>query len=457
MNPLNNDTIAAIATNPFNSGIGIIRISGSTALSVISKIFRSKSGRREFASHTINYGHVMDGDRVVDEVLVSVMKAPKTYTCEDVVEINCHGGMVCVNAVLELVLKNGVRLALPGEFTKRAFMNGRIDLTQAEAVVDVINATTETALSMSSNNLRGQLRDIISKLRGQISLALAAIETGIDYPEHEREISDVGIEEIIKESLEKINGLIRRFQASQLMRLGISTVILGRPNVGKSSLLNYLVGEERAIVTPTAGTTRDIITETVNVDGLPLALMDTAGIRAGGDEIEQIGIERAKAAALKAELLLVVIDGSVSLTDDDLELLSLARTKKSVVIVNKTDLKQKVDSERLKFVCGEDSLLFISLRNGFGVDSLFSRIKDMFALSGFDGDREVMVSARHKVLLESAAESLRLAYDGLMAGLTDDILSIDLMGAYKSLGEIVGEEYDDDIINRIFSEFCLGK
>lgn len=461
-------TIAAISTALSESGIGIVRISGPEAVMVGDRVFRSPGGRThlsEVPSHTIHYGYIVDSDgEPVDEVLVSVMRAPKTYTAEDVVEINCHGGVYAVRRVLETVLAHGARMAEPGEFTKRAFLNGRIDLSRAEAVMDVIESKNRFALKNALSQVRGSLYEKISSLRSEILTATARIEAALDDPEH---LSlDGYAEELEKENqrwIDELDGLISSFENGRMIQDGIRTVIVGKPNAGKSSLLNLLLGEERAIVTDIAGTTRDVITEYANLDGITLMITDTAGIRDTDDPVEKIGVDRARKSLEDADLVLFVLDTSTIIDKNDLNVLSSIRNKPCILIANKSDLPQKMDETEIRkslnhnFVEKLPFILF-SVHNKTGLRELTDTIRQMF-FSGRLNDREdvVITNARQKELLVDAKESLLRLSDSIRGQMSEDFFTIDLTGAYESLGEVIGEETGEDLINEIFSNFCMGK
>ncbi len=450
------DTIAAISTQIGNSGISIIRISGEDTLSILKRIFKTKS---KLESHTINYGYIYDGENLIDEVLVSVMLAPKTYTREDIAEINCHGGVITTTRILETVLKNGARLAEKGEFTKRAFLNGRIDLSQAEAVIDIINAKTNLSQSAAINQLEGKLSKKIKAIREEILAMLANIEASIDYPEHDMERLNIeNISEISKKILDKVNELIKTSESGKIISEGIETVIIGKPNVGKSSLLNRILEQERAIVTDIPGTTRDTIEEFVNIRGILLKIIDTAGIRNTEDKVEIIGIEKSKQYAQNADLVLLLIDRSDVLCDIDFELLEEMKNKKLILILNKNDLPQKADIELLRKYIDEKNIISLSLVNNSGIEDLFDKIQEMFFNNEINLSSDVLITnVRHKNSLVNSANSLKNVLASIENGFTEDFLSIDLKDAYSYLGEITGETLDENIIDRIFAEFCLGK
>lgn len=455
------DTIAAVATAMTASGIGIIRISGPESRNITGKIYRSKGGKKkieEVASHTINYGFIWDKEELIDEVLVMVMDGPRSYTGEETVEIDCHGGVLAMKRVLETVIKYGARPAEPGEFTKRAFLNGRIDLSQAEAVIDVINAQNEYALKSSVSQLRGNIQRIIREIREQIIYQIAYIESALDDPEH---ISIDGYGDTLRGETELIKGKIDRLldtvREGKLMKEGIKTVIVGKPNAGKSSLLNTLVGEERAIVTDIAGTTRDILEETIVLHGISLRMMDTAGIRSTDDVVEKIGVGKAIENAKDADLILYVVDASIPLDENDREIIGLLRDKKAVVILNKTDLKQVVFEEDLKELV-EHPIVSISAKEEEGIDRLEQQIKELFFAGKITFNDEIYITnMRHKTALEEAKKSILLVENSIDMGLPEDFYSIDLMNAYEALGSIIGEAVGEDLVNEIFSKFCTGK
>nr|WP_317363396.1 tRNA uridine-5-carboxymethylaminomethyl(34) synthesis GTPase MnmE [uncultured Blautia sp.] len=456
-----NDTIAAVATAMTASGIGIIRISGPDSRAITGKIYRSKGGKKrieEVPTHTINYGFIWDGEEMIDEVLVMVMDGPRSYTGEDTVEIDCHGGVLAMKRVLEIVVKYGARPAEPGEFTKRAFLNGRIDLSQAEAVIDVINAKNEYALKSSVSQLRGAVQKVIREIREQIIYQIAYIESALDDPEH---ISIDGYGERLQEETgaikEKINRLLDTVKEGKLMKEGIKTVIVGKPNAGKSSLLNILVGEERAIVTDIAGTTRDILEETIVLHGISLRMIDTAGIRNTEDVVEKIGVGKAIEYAKDADLVLYVVDASIPLDENDREIIKLLEDKKAVIILNKTDLKQVVEERDLRELA-DHPVVSISAKEEEGIDRLEQQIKEMFFEGNLTFNDEIYITnVRHKAALEEAKRSILLVEDSIEMGMPEDFYSIDLMNAYEALGSIIGEAVGEDLVNEIFSKFCTGK
>lgn len=454
-------TIAAISTAMSASGIGIVRISGEDAMEVISRIYRSKGGKKrikEVPSHTIHYGYIYDEEELIDEVLVMIMRAPRTFTGEDTVEIDCHGGVFAMKRVLETVLKNGAEIAGPGEFTKRAFLNGRMDLSQAEAVMDVIQAKNEYALRSSIDQLKGSVQKAICDIRKKIIYHIAYIESALDDPEH---ISLEGypqelLEVVDKEQLE-IKKLLKSSSDGKMIQEGIQTVILGKPNAGKSSLLNLLLGENRAIVTDIAGTTRDILEEYITLHGITLKIVDTAGIRETEDIVEKIGVDRAREMAQKADLILYVVDSSVPLDSNDEEIMSMLNGKKAIILYNKTDLKAAIEIDRLREKAGHP-VIPISAKEETGITELEEKIKDMFFGGELSFNDEVYITnARHKAALEEADKSLDLVRNSILGGLPEDFFSIDLMNAYENLGKILGESVGEDLVNEIFSKFCTGK
>lgn len=461
-----NDTIAAIASGMTASGIGIVRISGPGAFPVLKEIFVPARGDDplSFPANTIHYGWIAE-DRggsadktVIDECLVMAMRAPRTYTTEDTVEIDCHGGPYVMRKVLECVIRHGARIAEPGEFTRRAFEGGRIDLTEAEAVMDVIGAKNEDALACSLRQLRGSVRDEITALRGEIMDELAYIEAALDDPEHyDLTGYPAELSGRIEPLCRRIDKLAASFDEGRLLRDGILTVIIGKPNAGKSSLLNALAGEDRAIVTDIAGTTRDVLEEQVVLDGVTLRLLDTAGIREARDEIEKIGIGRARKYAAEADLVLAVIDASVLPDDNDREILELASGCRSIILLNKSDLPQAVTPETLSLPANQ-KVLTVSARRGDGISALGGTIRDMFFSGGISFHEEtVLTTARQRDAVMRAGNSLKLVRESIREKLPEDFFSIDLMDAYRALGEAIGEEVDDDLVNTVFEKFCMGK
>ena len=455
------DTIAAIATASGNSGIGIIRVSGDEAVEIVDKIFKSVNSDKKLVnvkSHTINYGHIVDNDKVIDEVLVSVMNGPHSYTGEDVVEINCHGGMIVIRKILEIVLKNGARTAEPGEFTKRAFLNGRMDLSQAEAVMDVINAKNEFALSSSIEQLNGRVSEKIKSLRKKIIYNIAFIESALDDPEH---ISIDGYSDKLSKILEEVNGelsrLINNFDNGRIVKEGVKTVILGKPNAGKSSLLNLLLGEERAIVTDIEGTTRDTLEESINLNGVFLNLIDTAGIRDSEDVVEQIGVNKAKELAEKSDLVIFVADASKELDENDKEIINLIKDKQAIVLLNKSDLGTIINEKNVSEFDNKPVITF-SAKTGDGLDELENKIRDLFYEGKVKYNDELYITnARQKESLINAKNSIEEVIKSVENDMPEDFYSIDLMDAYTYLGQIIGESVEDDLVNEIFSKFCMGK
>lgn len=458
---IHTDTIAAIATAMGNSGIGIVRISGEEAVAVADRIFKEK-GKQETLegspSHTIHYGYIYDGDQVVDEVLVMLMRGPRSFTAEDTVEIDCHGGMLVTRRILETVLKAGARLAEPGEFTKRAFLNGRIDLSQAEAVIDVINAKNEYALKSSVGQLRGSVSKKIKGLRERILYEIAFIESALDDPEH-ISLDGYGGKLLtgVRAMEKELSGLIRSSASGRVVSEGIRTVILGKPNAGKSSLMNVLVGEDRAIVTDIAGTTRDILEEHIYLQGISLNVVDTAGIRSTSDVVEKIGVERAMEAARDADLIIYVVDGSRELDENDLQIMELIRERKAVVLLNKSDLEPVVSLEEIAEKSGH-RVISISAKEETGIDQLEEEIKSLFYEGEIDFNDQILITnVRHAEALREAYYSIRMVENSIESGMPEDFFSIDLMNAYEKLGLIVGESVEDDLVNEIFSKFCMGK
>ncbi len=467
------DTIAAIATAVSDSGIGIIRISGSDALLVADKVYRSPKNQKKLsqaASHTIHYGYIYDEDELIDEVMVAVMLSPHSYTTEDTVEINCHGGILVMNRILETVLHHGARLAQPGEFTKRAFLNGRIDLSKAEAVMDLIHSKNEFAMKASVNQLKGSVSAKVRSLREDILYEIAFIESALDDSEH------ISLEGYPDKLMAKTRGLSQELKKlidsadnGKMLKDGIRTVILGKPNAGKSSLLNVLVGEDKAIVTSVAGTTRDVLEESIKLHGIGLNMIDTAGIRDTEDEVEKIGVEKARKYANQADLVIYVVDSSRELDENDEEIIELIRDKKVIVLLNKTDLEPVVTEEQIKDKFREiyegeekhdDSLHVIrtSTKDNTGIDEFEKTIQDMFFAGRIAVNDEIYITnQRHKEALVEAYDSLKMVQKSLEDEMPEDFYSIDLMSAYASLGRIIGEEVGEDLVNEIFSKFCMGK
>lgn len=457
------DTIAAISTPPGEGAISIVRLSGDQAVQLADKVYQSGNKRlSEVPSHTIHYGHIVDpkSNQLVDEVMVSVMRAPKTFTREDVVEINCHGGIVVVNQILQLLLREGARLAEPGEFTKRAFLNGRVDLSQAEAVMDLIRAKTDKAMGLALNQLDGNLSALIRSLRQEILETLAQVEVNIDYPEYDdvEELTTKLLLEKAQMIQQRIQALLATSKQGKVLREGLSTAIIGRPNVGKSSLLNHLLREEKAIVTDIAGTTRDVIEEYVNVRGVPLKLIDTAGIRETEDVVERIGVERSRKASAEADLILLVLNQSEPLTAEDEQLLEATSGLKRIILLNKTDLPAQLEQEKLKKLIENEPVFSISVAKNDGLDRLESAISDLF-FSGETGERDAtyVSNTRHIALLEKASLSLEEVIAGIDSGMPVDLVQIDMTRCWDYLGEVVGDSVQDELITQLFSQFCLGK
>ena len=472
-----NTTIAAISTAMSNSGIGIVRMSGSDSFGIADKIYKGKRDKKlsDQKSHTIHYGYIMDCEDTVDEVLVMLMRGPHSYTGEDTVEINCHGGVYIVKRILEILIKNGARPAEPGEFTKRAFLNGRIDLSQAEAVGDLIVSQNEYALQSSLHQLKGNLKEKISNIRNEIIYHTAFIETALDDPEH---ISVDGygkkLKIVVDKLMNEIKVLLNTCDDGRIIKEGIQTVILGKPNAGKSSLLNVLIGEDRAIVTDIAGTTRDVLEEHINLQGISLNIMDTAGIRSTKDVVEKIGVEKAKSYADKADLILYVIDASSPLDKNDEEIFGIIQDKPSIILLNKSDLDMIVTEENVKKTYFASNLakennfkeikkfttpiIEVSAKNNLGIEKLEEVLKNMFFEGNLSFNDEIYITnIRHKTALQDAYASLQRVIESIDSGMPEDFYSIDLLDAYESLGSITGETIGEDLVNEIFSKFCMGK
>ncbi|MCL2719466.1 MAG: tRNA uridine-5-carboxymethylaminomethyl(34) synthesis GTPase MnmE [Lachnospiraceae bacterium] len=467
-----NDTIAAPATAMINSGIGIIRISGANTIKITSNLFPDLE---KMKSHTIRYGFLIDGENIIDEVMVSLMKAPNSYTREDVVEINCHGGTRMMNSILECLVKNGARLAEPGEFTKRAFLNGRIDLAKAEAVMDIISSKNDFALKSSVSQLRGAISVAVKGLREEILYQIAYIEAALDDPEY---FSLDGYCEELTEKIEVIinslNRLLKSAEQGKVLKEGINTVIVGKPNVGKSSLLNFLIGEERAIVTDVAGTTRDILSESVVMDGFMLNIIDTAGIRQTEDEVEKIGVERTLKYAAEADLIIYLLDSSTEIDENDRRISELIKNKKVITLLNKVDLCSNINGFELADIVNriyphvdnlgdksenpQSTIIRTSIKDGTGITEFSEAVKKMFLRGEIDNEEEVYITnLRHKEALIKALESIQQVKQSLDKKMPEDFLTIDMMNAYENLGKIIGEQVDDDLVNEIFGKFCVGK
>ena len=455
------DTIAAIATPGSGSGIGVIRISGENAIEVADKIFQPKNKNKrlpEQPTYTIHYGNIVDGDELLDEVIVLLMRGPHSYTAEDTVEIDCHGGTFVMRKILELVIRNGARPAEPGEFTKRAFLNGRIDLSQAEAVMDVIEAKNNYALQSSLGQLKGSLLEMIREMREKILYEIAYIESALDDPEHiSLDGYPVELGEKVDNLLKIAGDLLKSSQNGRVLREGIRTVIVGKPNAGKSSLMNVLVGSNRAIVTDMAGTTRDILEEQIQLKGLNLNIVDTAGIRKTDDPVEKIGVERAKKAMLDADLILYVVDSSADLDENDEEIISFLQDQNAIILLNKADLPSALTVEKMQERLQKPTVS-ISAREETGMDELSDLIEHMF-LSGeiSFNDQVYLTNMRHQAAMEQVQSSLRKVKESISLGMPEDFFSIDLMDAYEALGSIIGESVGEDLVNEIFSKFCMGK
>lgn len=456
------DTITSISTPMGEGAIGIVRLSGPQAVEIADKLYKGKHLLNDVPSHTINYGHIIDPEskEVVEEVMVSVLRAPKTFTREDIIEINCHGGILTINRVLELTMTYGARMAEPGEFTKRAFLNGRIDLSQAEAVMDFIRSKTDRASKVAMNQIEGRLSDLIKKQCQSILEILAQVEVNIDYPEYD-DVEDATTEFLLEQSKEikqEINRLLDTGAQGKIMREGLSTVIVGKPNVGKSSMLNNLIQDNKAIVTEVAGTTRDVLEEYVNVRGVPLRLVDTAGIRETEDIVEKIGVERSRKALSQADLILFVLNNNEALTQEDYTLYEVVKNEDVIVIVNKMDLEQNIDINEVKDMIGDTPLIQTSMLKQEGIDELEIQIRDLF----FGGevqnqDMTYVSNSRHISLLKQARQTIQDAIDAAESGVPMDMVQIDLTRTWEILGEIIGETASDELIDQLFSQFCLGK
>ncbi|HCY9601498.1 TPA: tRNA uridine-5-carboxymethylaminomethyl(34) synthesis GTPase MnmE [Staphylococcus aureus] len=456
------DTITSISTPMGEGAIGIVRLSGPQAVEIADKLYKGKHLLNDVPSHTINYGHIIDPEskEVVEEVMVSVLRAPKTFTREDIIEINCHGGILTINRVLELTMTYGARMAEPGEFTKRAFLNGRIDLSQAEAVMDFIRSKTDRASKVAMNQIEGRLSDLIKKQRQSILEILAQVEVNIDYPEYD-DVEDATTEFLLEQSKEikqEINRLLDTGAQGKIMREGLSTVIVGKPNVGKSSMLNNLIQDNKAIVTEVAGTTRDVLEEYVNVRGVPLRLVDTAGIRETEDIVEKIGVERSRKALSQADLILFVLNNNEALTQEDYTLYEVVKNEDVIVIVNKMDLEQNIDINEVKDMIGDTPLIQTSMLKQEGIDELEIQIRDLF----FGGevqnqDMTYVSNSRHISSLKQARQTIQDAIDAAESGVPMDMVQIDLTRTWEILGEIIGETASDELIDQLFSQFCLGK
>ncbi|AOS00520.1 tRNA uridine-5-carboxymethylaminomethyl(34) synthesis GTPase MnmE [Bacillus subtilis] len=458
------DTIAAISTPMGEGAIAIVRLSGPEAIQIADKIYKGPKGKTlsSVESHTIHYGHIVDrpSDRVVEEVMVSVLKAPRTFTREDVIEINCHGGIVTVNQVLQLALREGARLAEPGEFTKRAFLNGRIDLSQAEAVMDLIRAKTDRAMNVAMNQMEGRLSALVRRLRSEILETLAHVEVNIDYPEYD-DVEEMTHQILVEKATavkKEIEALLRTSEQGKILREGLSTVIIGRPNVGKSSLLNSLVHEAKAIVTDIPGTTRDVIEEYVNVRGVPLRLVDTAGIRETEDIVERIGVERSRQVLKEADLILLVLNYSEELSEEDVKLFEAVEGMDVIVILNKTDLEAKIDTERVRELANGRPVVTTSLLKEEGINDLEEAIQLLFYTGAIEsGDLTYVSNTRHISILQQAKRAIEDALSGIEQDVPIDMVQIDLTRCWELLGEIIGDSVHESLIDQLFSQFCLGK
>ena len=454
-------TIASISTAPGIGGIGIIRMSGEKTFEILEKIFKPKTEQRieDIKGYTIKYGHIIENKEIIDEVLVSYFKAPRSYTTENMCEINSHGGNIIVKKILEMCLKNGAELAEPGEFTKRAFLNGRIDLAQAESVIDVINAKSEKEAKSGIKQLEGYLSSEIKGIKQEILDVLVNIEVTIDYPEYDTpEVQEQEIMQMLESVGNKLEKLEKSFDNGKIIKDGIKTAIIGKPNAGKSSLLNAILKEDRAIVTDIAGTTRDTIEEFVTINGIPLNLIDTAGIREASDEVEKIGVEKSIKQAKDADLIIAIFDSSKDLTDEDLEILELIKNKKSIILLNKSDLNAKINENDSRFTEITDNIIKISALNKTGIDLLYEKISNMFNLNEINLDNDILITnIRHKNIISKSLDNVKKSKEALEMNLPIDIITIYIKNVLEDLGEITGEVVTEDIINEIFSKFCLGK
>ncbi len=454
-------TIASISTAPGIGGIGIIRMSGEKSFEILGKIFQPKTVQKieDIKGYTIKYGHIVENEEIIDEVLVSYFKAPRSYTTENMCEINSHGGNIVVKKILEMCLKNGAELAEPGEFTKRAFLNGRIDLAQAESVIDVINAKSEKEAKSGIKQLEGYLSSEIKGIKQEILDVLVNIEVTIDYPEYDTpEVQEQEIKQMLESVGNKLEKLEKSFDNGKIIKDGIKTAIIGKPNAGKSSLLNAILKEDRAIVTDIAGTTRDTIEEFVTINGIPLNLVDTAGIRESSDEVEKIGVEKSIKQAKDADLIIAIFDSSKDLTDEDLEILELIKNKKSIILLNKSDLNAKINENDSRFTDITDNIIKISVLNKTGIDLLYEKISNMFNLNEINLDNDILITnIRHKNIISKSLDNVKKSKEALEMNLPIDIITIYIKNVLEDLGEITGEVVTEDIINEIFSKFCLGK
>ena len=454
-------TIVSISTAPGIGGIGIIRMSGEKSFEILDKIFKPKTSQKieDIKGYTIKYGHIVENNEIIDEVLVSYFKAPRSYTTENMCEINSHGGNVVVKKILEICLKNGAELAEPGEFTKRAFLNGRIDLAQAESVIDVINAKSDKEAKSGIKQLEGYLSKEIKGIKQEILDVLVNIEVTIDYPEYDTpEVQEKEIAQMLESVGKKLKKLEKSFDNGKIVKDGIKTAIIGKPNAGKSSLLNAILKEDRAIVTDIAGTTRDTIEEFVTINGVPLNLVDTAGIREASDEVEKIGVEKSIKQANDADLIIAIFDSSKDLEEEDIEILNLIKGKKSIILLNKSDLNSKINENDERFTSITENILRISALNKYGIDELYEKIAELFNLNEINLDNEILITnIRHKNIISKSLENVNKAKEALEINMPIDIITIYIKEILEDLGEITGEVVTEDIINEIFSKFCLGK
>lgn len=446
------DTIVAISTAQGIGAISIIRVSGKDSINIVNRIIKNKN-LNKVASHTINYNHIIENNNIIDEVLISVMKSPKTFTTEDVIEINCHGGIAATNKILELLIFNGCRLAEPGEFTKRAFLNGRIDLLEAESVMDIIHSKTENSLKLAINQLSGNTSNLIKKLRQNLIEILANIAVNIDYPEYEdiEEVTNNTLKEKIIKIKDEINHILKDSKNSKIIKEGIDVAIIGKPNVGKSSLLNRLLEEEKAIVTDIAGTTRDIVEGKINVNGFLLNIIDTAGIHDTNDKVEKIGVDKSRNLIQKADLILFLLDNSTTMNEEEKKLLNEIKNKKHITIINKIDLDSKLDIK-------EDNIIKISTINNTGINQLKDRIINLFELDKIEQqDMTYLTNARSIALLKQVYEKIKEIEESINKNVPISIIELDLRSAWEILGQIIGEHYQDELIDQLFTQFCLGK
>ncbi|MCE5329396.1 tRNA uridine-5-carboxymethylaminomethyl(34) synthesis GTPase MnmE [bacterium] len=458
---MNDDTIAALATRAGEAAVNIIKISGKESINIAEKIFKSKSNKKicDLRTYKIIYGNIFDKNKIIDEVLVSVMKAPKSYTREDIVEINCHGGMVAVNKILELIIENGARLAEPGEFTKRAFLNGRIDLSQAEAVIDIINAKTINSLKIAANNLSGSLKNEIKNIRKKLLDIIVEIEASIDFIEEDLEIIPYKkMRKDINEVHENLIELIKSEEKGEIIKNGIKITIAGKPNVGKSSLLNLIVKKEKSIVTHIPGTTRDAIDEIIYMDGIPVTITDTAGIRKSKNYIEKIGVKKSISEIEKADIIIVILDNSKEISDEDIEIIKKSKEKKVVICINKIDKRSKIKKEKIEEYIKKENIIEISATKRIGIEKLEKKIKDLtIGKEKFEIEEKIIINKRQKISIEKAKIEIENAQKAFDLKLSEEFPVIELRAAYNTLGEIIGENTGEDILNGIFRKFCIGK